>query len=108
MAEDEAESNSDSEGEDEDEEESNSEGEEEADENIEVVWFRTHDGTWIRHWREEVAPRRWKPDPLISEDIPSELTSTATSIQAAWRGHTIRSDVSIASILLSLQSIPTK
>ena len=91
-----------------DEESDSERDEDDTNENIEVVWFRSHDGTWVRHWREEVAPQRWNPDSLISEDVPRELTSIATSIQSVWRGHTIRSDMSIAGILLSLQSIPTK
>ncbi len=84
---------------DEDDEDEDSSSDEDEMEDIDVVWFRTADGTWIRHWR-ETAPQQWKP---TSENLPPEgLTRTAASIQAIWRGHTVRTDMSAAGALLAL------
>ena len=92
--------------EDTDDDESNV-SDESDDEDIEMVWFRAADGTWVRHWRES-APQQWKP--TSAEPPPEDLTLTATWIQSLWRGHTVRTDMSAATALLALKSseIPTK
>ena len=92
----------DDEDEDEDEEEDDDEEDEEEDNDIDVVWFRTADGTWVRHWREAAEPQQWKPTSV--EPPPEGLTRTATQIQTIWRGHSIRADMAAAGMLLSLKT----
>ena len=89
---------SESEGESEEDDDDSSNGE---TEDLVAVWFRAADGTWIRHWREAVEPQQWKPAEEADEP-PEGLTQTATQIQSMWRGHSIRTDVAAAEILMSL------
>ena len=96
---------SEGEGEEDDDNTDDGSGDGEA-EDLEAVWFRAPDGTWIRHWRETVAPEQWKPTEAADEP-PDGLTQTATQIQSTWRGHTIRADMAAAGMLLSLSlSLP--
>lgn len=69
-------------------------------EDIEPVWIRAADGTWVRYWR-ETEPVRWKP--AEAAEPPEDLTLTATWIQAVWRGHTVRTE-RVADMLLALKS----
>lgn len=88
-----------------DEEAESDEEEDEDDddmEDIEVVWHRTADGTWIRYWREAHEPLTWKP--TTSEPAPAELSAPITTIQALWRAHTVRSEMSAVSALIALKT----
>ena len=87
----------------EDEEDNDSDEDDNEDdelENIEMVWVRTADGTWARYWRESVAPLTWKP---TDASAPETLIEPIASIQALWRGHTVRSDMAAATALLTLK-----
>ena len=95
---------------DEDDDGSDTDSYDSDDDEIEVVWFRAADGTWIRHWRES-TPQQWKP--TSAEPAPEDLTLTATWIQSLWRGHTVRTDMGAATALLALKTaapepLPTK
>lgn len=84
--------------EDSDDDDTNSESSEEL-EDIEPVWIHAADGSWVRYWR-EAEPTRWKP--AEAAGAPEDLTLTATWIQAAWRGHTVRTE-RVADMLLALK-----
>lgn len=88
----------------EDEESEDDEDEEESDdeeaEDIEIVWVRAEDGTWLRYWREAQEPLSWKPG---TGPAPEPLTEPIQAIQALWRGHTVRSEIAVAGALLSLK-----
>lgn len=71
-------------------------------EDIEVVWHHAADGTWVRYWREAHAPLTWKP--TAPEPAPAELSAPITTIQALWRAHTVRSEMSAVGALIALKA----
>lgn len=86
----------------EDDEDDSDEDDNEDDEleNIEMVWVCTADGTWVRYWRESVAPLTWRP---TDAPAPETLVEPIAAIQALWRGHTVRSELAVAGALLALK-----
>jgi hypothetical protein len=92
-----AEDEEDNEEDDEDDSDTESEGED-----IEIVWVRTENGTWVRYWREAHDPLSWKPG--AADPAPEPLTEPVQAIQALWRGHTVRSEMAVAGALLSLKN----
>jgi hypothetical protein len=75
------------------------EEDEEEEVSIQIVWQRDPVGNWYRTVRASVEPLTWLPGVGTP---PEDLVETATYLQAVWRGHSVRSLIGAAKILVSL------